>query len=107
MMNTVQQDLDLWEVWIEYDQFHPEIFGTLYVHGEVTVDKKTSSYLTKITGAEECQLNLQLPIISTTVNSTKEVLYSEPIRNLNQYTSICIYAGKELIGYFEDIEVMI
>jgi len=106
-MHVLQQDLDLWEVWIEYDQFSPEIFGILYVHGEVTVDKKTSSYLTKITGAEECQLNLQLPVISTNVTSTKEVLYSEPIKNLNQYTSIRIYAGDELIGYFDDIEVMI
>jgi len=106
-MNTVQQDLDLWEVWIEYDQFHPENFGTLYVHGEVTVDKKTSSNLTKINGTENCQLNLQVPLTSTNITSTKEVLYSEPIKNLNQYTSICIYAGNELIGYFEDIEVMI
>ena len=106
-MNTLQQDLDLWEVWIEYDQFHPENFGTLYVHGEVTVDKKATSYLTKINCAETCQLQLQLPLTSANINSTKEVLYSEPIKNLNQYTSISIYAGNELIGYFDHIEVMI
>jgi hypothetical protein len=107
MINTLEQDLDLWEVWIEYDQFHPENFGTLYVHGEVTVDKKSASYLTKLNGDEKCQLKLQLPLRSTNVNSTKEVLYSEPIKNLNQYTSISIYAGNELIGYFDHIEVMI
>ena len=35
MMNAMEQDVDLWEVWIEYDQFDPDYFGVLYVHGEV------------------------------------------------------------------------
>lgn len=107
MTHTLQQDLDLWEVWIEYDQFHPEYFGTLYVHGEVIINKKASSYLTKISGKDQYQLNLQLPQKSPGINSTQEVLYSEPIRNLNQYTSVCIYSGNELIGSFDDIEIMI
>lgn len=107
MIHVPQQDLDLWEVWIEYDQFHPEYFGTLYVHGEVAMDKKNSSSLTKIDAKEGCQLNLQLPSISSGQSPIKEVLYSEPIRNLNQYTSVCIYAGNDLIGSFNDIEVMI
>jgi len=106
-MNTVLQDLDLWEVWIEYDHFHPEHFGTLYVHGEVAVDKKSGSYLTKINGDETCQLSLQIPSNPGNIHTTKEVLYSEPIKNLNQYTTICVYAGNELIGYFDEIEVMI
>jgi len=107
MTNTLEQDLALWEVWIEYDQFHPEYFGTLYVHGEVSIDKKASSYLTKIADTDQYQLNLQLPLKSPGIHTTKEVLYSEPIRNLNQYTSVCIYSGNELIGSFDDIEIMI
>jgi hypothetical protein len=106
MINTMQQDIDLWEIWIEYDQFHPEYFGTLYVHGEVPADKDTSSSLVKITADCENQLVLQLPERSSGLYYTNEVVYSEPIRNLNQYTSVCIYAGNELIGCF-DIESMI
>lgn len=107
-MNAILQDTDLWEVWIEFDQSHPEFFGTLYVHGEVTLGKKTRSSLTRIHSKDENQLNLQLPSRSTaTLRHTKEVLYSEPIRNPNQYTSVCIYAGNELIGCFNEIEIMI
>jgi hypothetical protein len=105
MINTAPQDLDLWEIWIEYDQFHPEYFGTLYVHGEIETNKRTNSTLTKI-DKDGHQLNLQLPS-SLSGSSCKEVVYSEPIKNLNQYTSVCIYAGNEIIGYFNDIEIMI
>jgi len=107
MRNAIQPDTDLWEIWIEYDQFHPEYFGTLYVHGEIPTDKKTSLSLIKIGTSEDNQLSLQLPVESSGISNTKEVLYSEPIRNLNQYTSVCIYAGNELIGCFNDIEIMI
>ena len=106
MMNAIHQDLDLWEVWIEYDQFHPEYFGTLYVHGEITADKKLSSSLIKM-HEEGCQLHLQLPARPVGINGTQEVVYSEPIKNLNQYSSVCIYADEELIGFINDIEIMI
>jgi hypothetical protein len=107
MMNALQQDIDLWEIWIEFDQSHPEFFGTLYVHGEVAIDKKMRSSLIRMDSREEGQLNLQIPARSPSFRYTKEVLYSEPIRNPGQYTSVCIYAGQELISCFTDIEIMI
>ena len=106
MRNTLQQDLDLWEVWIEYDQFHPENFGTLYVHGEMLTNKKVTSRLTKISNGSR-QLLLLLPSKSEMEGTMKEVLYSEPIKNLNQYTSVCICEGDEVVALFDDIEVMI
>jgi hypothetical protein len=106
MMNAVHQDLDLWEVWIEYDQFHPEYFGTLYVHGEINGLKNFSSSLIKMHD-EGCQLHLQLPSNPSGGNNTCEVVYSEPVKNLNQYNSVCVYVGEELIGFINDIEIMI
>ena len=106
MRNALQQDLDLWEVWIEYDQFHPENFGTLYVHGEILTSKKIKRRLTKISNGSP-QLLLQLPSKFEMEGSMKEVLYSEPIKNLNQYTSVCICEGDEVVALFDDIEVMI
>ena len=106
MRNALQQDLDLWEVWIEYDQFHPEHFGTLYVHGEISTNKKISSRLTKISNGSH-RLLLQLPSKSEVDGSMKEVVYSEPIKNLNQYTSVCICEGEDVVAVFDDIEVMI
>jgi hypothetical protein len=106
MRNILQQDLDLWEVWIEFDQFHPEHFGTLYVHGEVSTNKSSSSTLIKM-DQEGCQLTLKLPSGSVGPRQMKEVLYSEPIKNLNQYTSVCICEGDNMVALFDDIETMI
>lgn len=106
-MNATLQDINLWEVWIEYDQFHPEYFGTLYVHGEVWTDKKNGPAFTRMTTNSKGELTLKLPERSHDLNFTTEVVYSEPIRNLNQYTSVSIYSGNELIGCFNDIEIMI
>ena len=106
MMNTIRQDTDLWEVWIEYDQFHPENFGTLYVHGEISADKKNRSSFKKLSVIDGV-LILQLPVRNNEDTCTREVVYSESIKNLNQYTSVSIYSGNELIGHFDEIEVMI
>lgn len=106
-MNVIEQDIDLWEIWIEYDPFHPEYFGTLYVHGEIAGGHKSRPGFVKLNGEQNGELVLQLPERSSNLNYTREVFYSEPIRNLNRYTSVCIYAGSELIGCFHDIEIMI
>lgn len=105
-MNVIHQDLDLWEVWIEYDQFHPENFGTLYVHGEITTGQKTNSCLVKL-HEEGRQLHLRLSGNFSGIGDSQEVVYSEPIKNLNQYSGVCIYAGEELVGFINDIEIMI
>jgi hypothetical protein len=51
-------------------------------------------------------LNIQQDKSLSRKRST-EVSYAEPIVNLNQYTSICIYSGDELIAEFTEIEVII
>lgn len=105
-MKAIQPDVDLWEIWIEFDQSHPEYFGTLYVHGEVASDRKACSSLTRIDSEKGSQLSLRLPACSHPLY-TKEVLYSQPIRNPGEYTSVSIYEGNELIGHFTEIEIMI
>ena len=106
-MKVIEQDIDLWEIWIEYDPFHPEYFGTLYVHGETASSSKSTPRFVKLDADLNHQLVLQLPERASNLNYTREVFYSEPIRNLNRYTSVCIYAGSKLLGCFEDIEIMI
>lgn len=107
MTNVIQQDVDLWEVWIEYDQFHPEYFGTLYIHGEIRSGKKSVGTLRKLDATNGGELQLQLPERDGPPMYTREIFYSEPVRNLNQYTSIAIYADSQLAGSFNDIEIMI
>jgi len=107
MMNAIQQVTCLWEVWIEFDQSHPEHFGILYVHGEVAIEKKGCSSLTKMDTNGSSQLNLQLPARSSSLQQIREVVYSEPVTNPGQYTSVCIYSGGELIEYFNEIEILV
>ena len=103
-----QQDIDLWEAWIEYDQFNPENFGTLYVIGEIMVDHLSAhADIEKNCLADSRQLVLKVPARPTGRSRTKEILYSEPIQALDQYTAICIYASGELIASFEEIEVFV
>lgn len=106
-MNAIQQETDLWEVWIEYDQFHPEYFGTLYVHGEIFTDKKDGFSLVKTITDNKDSLTLHVAETSHDLYYSTEVVYSEPVKNLNQYTSVRIYSGNKLIGLFNEIEIMI
>ncbi|MFL5772521.1 MAG: hypothetical protein ACJ75F_05145 [Flavisolibacter sp.] len=103
-----QADLDLWEVWIEYDQFNPKNFGMLYVLGEILTDYKNSNpEIVKRGRLKSDQLVLQVPARPTGRCHITEVYYSEAIEDLNQYSSISIYAGTELVAVFDEIEVMI
>lgn len=107
MSNQLLTDIDLWEIWVEFDPSDPKHFGTLYVHGEVLTDYKHPRLPVKKIGSQLSKLILQLPSRSHSVNRTKEVLYSEPIRNLNQYTCVEVYVGNELIISLNELEILI
>jgi hypothetical protein len=103
-----KQDIDLWEAWIEYDQYSTECFGTLYILGEILIPAGENGEVVKIENdKDDPRLILRIPERPRGRCRAKEVLYSEPIINLSQYTSICIYAGEELVTAFDEIEVLI
>jgi hypothetical protein len=102
------EDIGLWEVWVEYDQFAPHHFGMLYIIGEINLESPVSQPFTRLSGSESTKLLLQVPPQPEGGKGRiKEVLYSEPIESIDTYTSVCIYAGDELIASFDEIEVMI
>ncbi|HWJ92575.1 MAG TPA: hypothetical protein VNR87_15765 [Flavisolibacter sp.] len=102
-----QLDIDLWEIWIEYDQINSRYFGTLYVLGEVLVDQKSSEpYLKKIEH-EGSELLLSLPPGRPGRCRRTEVLYAEAIENPAQYSSVCIFSAEQLIASFDEIEILI
>ena len=101
------QEIDLWKLWIEFDQFNPNHFGTLYVLGETMVGQGPCKNLIKKMVHEDGHLILQLPARPQRGGRIKEVLYSESVDNLTQYSSVFIYAGNELIASFDEIEIMI
>ena len=101
------QDLDLWELWIEFDQFNPNHFGILYVIGETMIGQRSDKSLIKKLDHVDGQLILQVPARPIRGGRIKEVLYSEPVDNLTQYSSVFVYAGTELIASFDEIEILV
>src|SRR5215211_1538442 len=96
----IEDAIDLWEVWIEYDQLNPTHFGTLYVLGEIITGAGPD--LPQIRGKNDTsrnQLILDIAPGSPGRWRTKEVFYSEPIKDLNQYTSVCICSDGEIIAF--------
>jgi hypothetical protein len=107
---TIQQDIDLWEAWIEYDHVAQNCFGTLYIMGEVVIDKKAAPpFIIKCAQEDEPQiLVLKLQTVSPAVpGKLAEVVYAETLKNIDQYTSIKIYKEQELLAQIDEIEVMI
>lgn len=101
-----QQDTDLWEAWIEYDPFHPGNFGILYIIGEIRMEAEGEAVVFERETREET-LVLKLAGHSGGRRRRREIFYSEPVRDLNQYSRISIYAGREMVAHFDEIEVMI
>jgi len=106
MKQLIEQGLNVWEAWIEYDQLNPEYFGILYVHGEMVTDRRCGASFLKAR-TEDDQLIIQLVDPASGNYRTREIVYSQPIRNINQYNSIFVYAGDQLITCLDDIEVLI
>jgi len=100
-------DVDLWEMWIEFDQFDPNHFGILYVHGEIEISPQHEGKLITKSDQHDGQVILHVPARPVGRSRMKEVLYSEPVSNLSDCSSILIYAGDELIACFHEIEVMV
>jgi hypothetical protein len=104
-----QQDVDLWEIWIEYDPSSPGFFGTLYILGEISVNDKNplGSLLMRTETTEGKVLRLQAPVFKPGRQKIKEVFYAEPVRQLDQYAAVHIFSGNEMIAKLDEIEVLI
>lgn len=108
---THLQNIDLWEAWIEFDQLHPQYFGMLYITGEVET-KKRSAHPFNISKDEHPSLSNTLVLrlnheLCDEGNYAEEVIYSEPLLNPSQYSSVVIYAGNKIVAVIKDIEVLV
>ena len=102
------QDTGLWEAWIEFDEFDPSNFGTLYIIGEISIGKQKARFIKLPQKSKNKTLHLMMPVqLSNSQYLVKEVLYSEAIESIDKYNAVKIYAGQELIVSFDEIEIMI
>jgi hypothetical protein len=108
MNKVVQQDLDLWEAWIEFDESHPENFGTLYVVGETDSSSSSPIFLLKKIAAQNKSLHLELiPQLEEKKKRNREVMFSEPLRSVDSYESVCIFFEGSVISKLEELEILI
>lgn len=107
---TIQQDIDLWEAWIEFDHTAENYFGTLYIMGEVVADKKEMHpFIIKCVHENEPRtLVLEIPSLThVDTGNMAEVVYSENLGRIDQYESVKIYCNNELITEIGEIEILI
>ena len=102
------QEQDVWDAWIEFDQFNPNLFGMLYITGEFAASPGPHRTETRIIETEYgTQLLIQLPPRPVGRSRMKELFYSEPVKHLGQYESVCIYSGTALLARFTQIETLV
>src|SRR5688572_26361605 len=94
-----QQDVDLWEAWIDLQNNLETNCSTLYVVGDVFSDDRFSQpYFIKREHDDPKVLMLEiLPGISSEDGYVTEILYAEELDAIDQYKSIIIYSAGELV----------
>ncbi|HEX2609181.1 MAG TPA: hypothetical protein VHK91_17490 [Flavisolibacter sp.] len=104
---TLEQDLDLWEAWIEFDHLSTESFGTLHIWGEITAGRREKPYVVK-TASGNGELRLEVVSAPALPHSRiAEVHFSEPVQNIGNYNTVVIYRGNQLLACIVDIEVVV
>ena len=108
LIETKQQNVDLWEAWIDMQTATDGNIATLYLIGDVFTDDRFSApYFIKKEHTDPHVLSLQIyPGITSEDGYVTEVMYAEELQDIDQYSSILIYTGSELLASIEDIETV-
>ena len=101
-----QQDVDLWEAWIDLQKDFETACPTLYVVGDIFSDDRFSQpYFIRREHNDPGVLVLEiLPGISSEEGYVTEILYAEELDAIDQYKTIMIFAGGEIVTQIYDIE---
>lgn len=106
LIEPKQQNVDLWEAWIDLQIVSNGGTATLYIIGDVyTNDHFARPYFIKRQHNNPKVLKLDiLPGITSEDGYITEIMYAEELNHVDQYSSIFIYAGDELLTTLQDIE---
>lgn len=105
LIKSKQQNVDLWEAWIDTQTATNEA-ATLYLIGDIfTNDRLAKPFFRKRNDTIPETLSLEIiPGITSEDGYLTEIMYSEELKYVDQYKNIFIYAGNELITQIADIE---
>ena len=106
LIQPKQQNVDLWEAWIDLQTANNGGGATLYLIGDVFTNnvfakpffKKREDFIPEVLSLEI------LPGIDSEDGYVTEIVYSEDLQKVDQYKTIFIYAGNELVTQIQDIE---
>ncbi|MCU7547710.1 hypothetical protein OCK74_01230 [Chitinophagaceae bacterium LB-8] len=109
--NTKENNIDLWEAWIDMQNSGKNQRGTLYIIGDVVINNRIlRPFLVKKEAVHPTKDELLLEVIPHIISEngyTVEVFYSEELQSPNQYKSITIYSGNIQIAKITEIEVLL
>ena len=106
LIESKQQNVDLWEAWIDLHPTNGSGAATLYLIGDIFTEnifakpffKKRQDFIPDV-------LSLEIvPGITSEDGYVTEIVYSEDLQEIDQYKTIFIYAGNELLTQIKDIE---
>ncbi len=105
LIKTKQQNVDLWEAWID-TQTATNGAATLYLIGDIfTNDRLAKPFFKKRKHTIPEILSLEiLPGITSEDGYMTEIMYSEELHHIDQYKIIFIYAENELVFKIQEIE---
>lgn len=108
LIETKQQNVDLWEVWVDMQTSTNGNAATLYLIGDVFTDNRLNQpYFIKKPNRDPGVLSLELfPGVASEDGYVTEVMYSEELKHIDQYSTIMIFAGDELVTRIQDIETI-
>lgn len=108
MKIIAQQEIDLWEAWIEFDEFSENNFGILYVLGETESQFSPQMFTLRKLATKRGRLFLELvPLLNSKRKRNREVIFSEPISTIDAYNGVYIVFEGQTISEISEIEVMI
>jgi hypothetical protein len=106
---TINDEVDLWESWIDRQIIGFQEVNMLYVMGEILADVSNESpvLVKKELQSTPGELHLEVKppqYVNKLVN--EEVFYSEVIDDLDIYHTIVIHNGNQVIAYIDEIEIL-
>ena len=106
LIESKQQNIDLWEAWIDLQTATSGGAATLYLIGDIFIENVFAKpFFKKRENDASDVLSLEiLPGITSEDGYVTEIMYSEELLQIDQYNAIFIYAGNELFAKIQDIE---
>ncbi|MBA2328780.1 MAG: hypothetical protein ACR2KB_14930 [Chitinophagaceae bacterium] len=106
---TINDEVDLWESWIDKQVIGSQEVNMLYVMGEILADASNGKPLLVKKKIQSTPKELHLEVMPPQfVNKliSEEVFYSEVIDDLDTYNTVVIHNGNQEITYIDEIEIL-